>query len=262
MNIKFLAQITFLFILIFSYLISCTSTAQISVSTPTALETTISPVSKTDALPSTPTPNFNSYEFPDSIDPGERYLFYLHGKIIEDQGLPAISPDFGEYQYEEILAALSSYGFVVISEQRPKDANGILYAEEVTGEVTALLEAGVPANAITLVGASKGAGITIYVSHYLENEDINFVLMGICHPDVVDGLLQGQISLYGNVLSIYDSVDNYAGSCQELFSYSEGKGLSSHDEIILDMGMGHGILYQPLDEWISPAVNWAKVHAP
>lgn len=262
MNTKYLPQITLLLILIFSYLVGCTSAAQETVSKPTALETTISPVSNTNTPPSTPTPNFNRYEFPDSIDPGEKYLFYLHGKIIEDQGLPAISPDFGEYQYEEILAALSSYGFIVISEQRPKDANGILYAEEVAGEVAALLEAGVPAGAITIVGASKGAGITIYISHFLENEDINFVLLGICHPDVVDGLLQSQISLYGNVLSIYDSVDNYAGSCQELFSYSEGKGLSSYDEIVLDMGMGHGVLYQPLDEWISPAVGWAKEHAP
>jgi len=27
------------------------------------------------------------YEFPDSIDPDKRYMFYLHGKIIEDQGI-------------------------------------------------------------------------------------------------------------------------------------------------------------------------------
>jgi hypothetical protein len=30
-------------------------------------------------------------------------MFCLHGKIIEDQGLAAISPEYGEYQYEEIL---------------------------------------------------------------------------------------------------------------------------------------------------------------
>jgi len=208
------------------------------------------------------TPGTEGYDFPESIDPSRLYLFYLHGRIIEDQGLPAISPDFGEYQYEEILAALSSYGFTVISEQRPKDTDGVSYAEKVAGEVDALLEAGVPASAITVVGASKGAGITIYVSHFLENTDINFVLMGICHPDVIDNLQQDRVYLYGNVLSIYDSIDQYAGSCQELFSDSEGKGLSSYDEIVLDMGMGHGILYRPLDEWILPAVRWAKGHAP
>ena len=41
--------------------------------------------------------------FPDVIDPAKRYMFYLHGKILEDQGIPAVSPEFGEYQYKEIL---------------------------------------------------------------------------------------------------------------------------------------------------------------
>ena len=60
------------------------------------------------------------YEFPASIDPAKHYLFYLHGRIIEDQGLSAISPIYGEYQYEEILQKLGSQGFEVISEQRPR----------------------------------------------------------------------------------------------------------------------------------------------
>ena len=37
----------------------------------------------------------SQYFFPTSIDPAKRYLFYLHGKIIEDQGIPAVSPDYG-----------------------------------------------------------------------------------------------------------------------------------------------------------------------
>jgi len=72
------------------------------------------------------------YGFPAKIDPAQRYLFHLHGKIIEDQGLPAISPVFGEYRYEEILEALENYGFVVISEQRPKDTDPAEYAQRVT----------------------------------------------------------------------------------------------------------------------------------
>ena len=49
--------------------------------------------------------------FPDTIDPQNQYMFYLHGKIIEDQGIPAISPDFGEYEYAAILEKLGGYGF-------------------------------------------------------------------------------------------------------------------------------------------------------
>jgi hypothetical protein len=185
-------------------------------------------------------------------------MFYLHGKIIEDQGIPAISPEYGKYEYEAILETLSGYAFILISEQRPKNTDGIVYARKIAGQVTTLLDAGVPAKNITVVGASKGAGIAVYISHFLENKEVNFVIMAICHPDEVETLKQGQIFLYGDVLSIYDATDQFAGSCQELFSFSEGRGISTHEEIVLSIGTGHGILYKPLDEWILPTVQWAK----
>jgi len=214
-----------------------------------------------EAVQSTPTnaPLFDisDYAFPDSIDPSKRYMFYLHGKIIEDQGLPAISPDFGEYEYEAILEKLSEHGFAVISEQRPMNT-GVEYARRIVEQIISLRNAGVPARNITVVGASKGAYLTIFVSHFLQNENVNIVIMAICTPDIVDELKQNQILLYGNVLSIYDSVDEYAGTCQELFSFSEGRGIAAHDEIVLHLGMGHGMLYQPLDDWIIPVVQWAN----
>jgi hypothetical protein len=208
------------------------------------------------------TPEQKGYEFPESIDPAKRFIFYLHGKIIEDQGIPAISPEFGEYEYQAILETLSQHGFVVISEQRPNNTDGIAYARKITEQVNRLLNAGVPAKNITVVGASKGAGITIYVSNYVKNKEVNYVIMGICHPDEVEILIQAKISLSGNVLSIYDSVDNYAGSCQKLFSFSEGKGLGRFEEIVLHVGTGHGVLYQPLDEWVLPTVRWAEGVSP
>ena len=216
------------------------------------------PITETPQAP--PISEWAEYEFPASIDPSQKYLFYLHGRIIEDQGLPAISPDFGEYEYAAILKKLREHGFVVISEQRPKNTDSVEYASRVIEQITTLLNAGVPAKNITVVGASKGAGIAIYISHFLANEEVNFVIMGICHPDIVKDLKQQQISLYGNVLSIYDFADDeYAGSCEELFSYSEDNGgLSRHAEIVLSVGTGHGILYKPLDEWILPAVQWAN----
>jgi putative hemolysin len=203
------------------------------------------------------TPDLSGYAFPTQIDPAEKYLFYLHGKIIEDQGLPAVSPDFGEYQYVEILQALSSHGFRVISEVRPKDADPQKYARHVADQVNALLAASVPAENITVVGASKGGGIAIYISNLLKNEKVNTVPMAICSPDTVAQLINDQVVLYGNVLSIYDASDDLSGSCADLFTFSEGKGLSRHKEIVLNLGLGHGILYQPLDEWVKPVVEWA-----
>jgi hypothetical protein len=208
-------------------------------------------------LPS-PTPDLSAYAFPNTIDPRESYLFYLHGKIIEDQGLPAISPDYGEYEYAAILQKLSEYGFVVISEQRAKNIDSLDYAKRVAEQISQLIEAGVTAQNITVVGASKGAGIAIYVAHLLENPGVNFVIMAICAPETVQELIQSQVTLYGNVLSIYDSSDSLAGSCQDLFDFSEGKGLARYHEIVLNTGTGHGILYKPLDDWVVPAVQWAS----
>ena len=94
------------------------------------------------------------------------------------------------------------------------------------------------------------------------NEDLNFVILGDCHLDTVNGFLQARMNLYGNVLAIYDSSDEFAGSCRALFHFSKGRGLSSFDEIVLEIGTGHGILYQPLDDWIIPAVQWANNNPP
>ena len=249
---KLVRQMTILFLLT-SFMAGCSSSQRAISISKSALATSTSSIIPTSTSQQSPISN---YAFPNSIDPAKRYLFYLHGKIIEDQGIPAIDPDYGEYEYGTILKRLSGYGFIVISEQRPKNTDGRVYAEKIAEQVTVLLKAGVPAKNITIVGASKGAGIAIYVSNLLENKEVNFVLMAICNPATVEELKQNEISLYGNVLSIYDSADKLAGSCQELFSFSEGKGIFKHKEIILNVGAGHGILYKPLDEWIIPIIQW------
>ncbi len=222
---------------------------------PTPVPESVPPTAATQSKPSSF--DISEYAFPALIDPTKRYLFYLHGKIIEDQGIPAVSPDYGEYEYGAILEKLREYGFVVISEQRAKDTDSDKYAERVKKQVQTLLESGAPPEQITVVGASKGAGIAILVSHLLQNEKMNFVIMAICDPVTVEDLQKNGISLYGNVLSIFDSADHLAGSCQGLFSFSEGKGLSKHDEIVLNVGTGHGVLFKPLDEWVIPVVQWA-----
>ena len=246
-------QLLIIILFVFA-LADCTSIQREIVASPTPASS-INPTATLSQVSNIP--NLSQYAFPNSIDVTKRYMFYLHGKIIEDQGLPAISPDYGEYEYTAILERLSGYGFVVISEQRPKDTDGMAYARRIAQQVTDLLDAGVPAKNITVVGASKGAGIAIYVSNFLENEEINYVLLAICHPDEVAYLEQNRINLYGNILSIYDSVDEFAGSCQELFTSSEGKGISRQEEIVLSVGTGHGVLFQPLDEWVIPTVQWA-----
>jgi hypothetical protein len=247
-----------IFFLAASFIAGCggaQNTIPVAESIPLSSTSLFVPGSTAQQTPSTF--ELSKYAFPISVDSTKQYLFYLHGKIIEDQGIPAISPDYGEYEYQAILEKLGSYGFVVISEQRAKNIDSMDYAKRASEQVKVLLDSGVPAYNITIVGASKGAGITILVSHLLENEKINFVIMAICDPATVAELKQNEISLYGNVLSIYDSADELAGSCQKLFSFSLGKGISKYSEIVLNVGTGHGILYKPLDEWIKPVIEWA-----
>lgn len=223
------------------------------------LPTTVLTISPTaDSPQQTSTALADRYAFPTHVDTTSRYLFYLHGRILEEQGLPARSPEFGEYRYEEILGELRSSGFVVVSEQRPRNANGWEYAQRTAQQVADLLAAGVPPGSITIVGASKGAAIAVGVSYLVGNPGVNYVLLATCHPSVITDWLQQGVTLSGNVLAIYDVADDeYSGTCQELFDVSEGKGLVHHEEIVLQVGTGHGIVYEPLPEWILPAVRWA-----
>ena len=200
----------------------------------------------------------SEFAFLSEIDPARQFMFYLHGKIVEDQGLPAISPEYGEYEYEEILWALQSYGFVVIGEQRSRNADATEYARRVVGQIKELIGSQVRGDSITVVGASKGAAIAILVSNLLADSEVNYVLLGACNSATVGELMQQDVSLSGNVLAIYDSSDEYAGSCEGLFSYSEGKGLGRRSELVLHVGLGHGILYKPLPEWVVPTVMWAN----
>lgn len=195
---------------------------------------------------------------PDKIDSAQKFLFYLHGKIIEDQGIHAVSEKFGAYEYENILKALANEGFVVVSEARPKDTIPRDYAKKIVSQIHELMNKNVPPKNITVVGASKGAGITVLISHLLKNKGVNFVIMAICNEQMLKSWEKDDIVLRGNVLSIYDEKDDLAGSCSKYFDFCQGRGLKNYKEIKLKIGTGHGILYKPLKEWIQPIVEWSQ----
>ncbi|MBN1264813.1 MAG: hypothetical protein JXA25_04920 [Anaerolineales bacterium] len=199
------------------------------------------------------------YGFPAEPDPGRRYIFYLHGRIIEEQGLPAVSPEYGEYRYEEILQDLQNAGFVVISEVRDPGPGSQFYIDRTKTQIQLLLDTGVPPGSITIIGASMGGAMAVSISNQLGKADLNYVIMGTCASDQIGEWIQQGLTVSGNILSIYEASDTeYSGSCGELFTHSEGKGLSRFTEITLHLGSGHGYLYQPLDEWLLPAEDWAN----
>lgn len=191
-------------------------------------------------------------DVPQKIDTKARYLFYLHGYIVEAGNTRPTSERFGVYEYEQILETFKRSGFVVISEARKKTPEIEPYGAKVAEQVRRLLKAGVLPKHITVVGASQGSWMTMLTSTYLKNRDVNFVIIAACSAD--DGLLQ-LVNLHGNVLSIYERSD-LAKSCHKY--RADATGLGEYKEVELSTGLKHGFIFRPMKEWVEPTVAWAK----
>lgn len=93
---------------------------------------------------------------PDNPESTKRYLFYLHGLIVEEAGIRPQSEEHGFYEYQLILEELAQEGFIVISEAREKGTQVKPYAEKVASQIKKLLANRVLPEHITVLGASKG----------------------------------------------------------------------------------------------------------
>ena len=189
---------------------------------------------------------------PREIDKNARYLFYLSGYIVGAGNTRPTSPQFGVYEYQQILDTFKAHGFVVISEARKQTRKLEPYATKVAAQVNELLKAGVPPRNITVVGASQGGWMAMFVSTYVANRDLNFVIIAACAGD--DGLLP-LLNLHGNVLFISERSD-LPGSCQRF--RDDATGISDYNSIELNTGLKHGFIHRPLKEWVDPAVEWAQ----
>jgi hypothetical protein len=188
---------------------------------------------------------------PDDPDSTKRYLFYLHGLIVEVAGIRPKSEEHGYYEYQLILEELAREGFVVISEARNKGTEIKPYAENVVSQIKNLLSKGISPHNITVVGASKGGIISAYISTMLRQKELNYVfLAGLFEKCLTDENLK----LYGKVLSIHDRSDKLSITPALYFQRSEGLG--QFEEIVLALDVGHGLIYRPYREWIEPLLAW------
>ena len=187
-----------------------------------------------------------------SIPVGEtRHIVYLHGRIVQQQGKAAVSPEFGPYRFDDIVDELGRDGAQVHAPLRTGEPSIEDSAAHVETLVRGLLESGVPASSIVFVGASQGSIIAMLVSGTLANPQLRFVLMGGCNDWVRDEL---RPDLFGHILSIYEEGDPYGASCESVVA---GKpGVTSFEELRLHTGLSHGFLYRPLPEWIDPTLRW------
>ncbi|MDK9706548.1 MAG: hypothetical protein OEL83_05815 [Desulforhopalus sp.] len=190
---------------------------------------------------------------PENPGSNSRYLFYLHGLIVEEAGIRPKSEEHGYYEYRRILEELAGEGFVVISEAREKGTQIQAYAEVVAGQIKSLLGKGVAPGNIIVVGASKGGAIASYVSSILQGKEIYYVMLaGLFEKWLVDE----DLKLYGKVLSIHDRADKLSITPEKYFQRSEGKG--QFKAIVLGLDNGHGLIYQPYRQWIEPMLEWVK----
>jgi hypothetical protein len=182
----------------------------------------------------------------------KQYVFYLHGMIVEEMGLDAHNEQFGKYEYLKILDALKANNREVLSEIRPSQTDVTAYAKKIVIQINELINKGIHPDQITVIGASKGALIAMQASTLLKNQDVNFILIAGYINNIDDYY---NFDLYGNVLGFYESSDQVAGrSYQPLFNRS--KGINRCKEIQLNTGLGHGIVFKPLDEWVLPSLEW------
>ena len=182
-----------------------------------------------------------------------RYLYYLHGKIIEDMGPAGVSPRFGVYDYAGIIRAFDRAGLTVISEVRPRGTDPSAYADRIVAQIRDKLAAGVPPRNITVVGASKGAVIAMLASSRLRVGGIRYVFLANCN-DWMERTFAPRFT--GDVLSIYEVSDDIGRSCRPIARRSPALG--RFEEIRLNTGLGHGIVYRPLAAWIGPTAAWAR----
>jgi dienelactone hydrolase len=183
---------------------------------------------------------------------GAPVVIYLHGRIVEEQGAAAISPEFGAYAYHAILDSLRAGGVRVIAELRPSGTDPARYAVRVASQVDSLLKAGVPPSQVAVVGFSKGGGIAILAAARLRRPDLTFVFLAACGgtgeaPD---------LAVAGRLLSVFEGSDPLGQSCGSLFSKAvEG---SIHEERRIDTGLRHGAFYRPIPDWLRPIRAWIR----
>jgi len=188
---------------------------------------------------------------------GQRYLFYLHGKIVEDQGANAVDSvnGYGAYQYNDILDSFRKENFIVLSEVRKKNTNPIDYSHKVVRQVDSLIKRGAKPDDITVVGASKGSFIAMLTSSYLKNKQVNFVFMAGCNEGVIKQF--PDIQFCGRILSIFEKSDNIGHSCDK-FKDKSSLPIPRYKEVELNTGLKHGFIFKPLPQWIGPAIKWAR----
>lgn len=145
------------------------------------------------------------------------YYRSLHFTVVTLLGNNTINqsmPEWGPYEYLNILDSLRNRGFNVISENWKQGIEDALYSAKIVRQIDALFKSGLKPRNVIVVGASAGAAIVINISAKLTKDELKYVTMGGCWPDTYKEYLP--VELYGNFLSVIESIDPH-GTCYKIF---------------------------------------------
>lgn len=191
-----------------------------------------------------------------NLETEKDYIFFIHNKFLEENPDGTLAKEYNvKVEYNEILKSFSKDGFIVISEKRKPNTNGIEYAEKVVHQIDSLIQKGVKPNHITVIGTSKGGYIAQFVSTFAKNPNLNFVFIGSFQDTDIEEM--PTINFCGNILTIYEKSDVFGVTAVKRKETSKLK-INQFKEIELNTGLKHGFLYIASDEWLNPSKMWAR----
>ena len=193
---------------------------------------------------------------PEHIDPGAKYVFYLPDDIVTPADPEPRHPEHGVYQYLQIANQLMTRGFVVVTRPRETTDHPYLVAEDLAKQIRRLLDAGVPAANIGILGAGQGAAITVLITTQLRNPGLQVVVLSLCSETFIDFWIAHAELLAGNVLSIHADGTKDRGSCQRFLEHCAQRDVREHRE--LRMAGGAGFHFRASAEWLLPAIEWLR----
>ena len=182
-----------------------------------------------------------------------KHVFYLHGMIVEIQGINAVSEQFGPYEYQAIIDALKAAGYEVHAEVRTTQTDFNTFCEKTSGQIDELIGKGISPRDITVIGASKGAQMAMKISSLNENP-VNYVLLG-ANSDRLEKDYDWK--LHGYILGIYEASDQIAGKGYTHW-INHSPEAKEFKQLKISTGLGHGFLYTPNPAWMDPSNEWIQ----
>lgn len=178
-------------------------------------------------------------DVPAKIDPGARYLFHMHGWVVDELG-PAGAVRTG-YGWRWTVEALADRGFVVISEARAHDTDvsGLCIDGCPPGGEAPSSRRSFGAHRRDRYVEGGEGGITVLTTAAIADPNVRFVVLA-GSPRSWENYIPPLFQAFGRapqgrVLSMYDRYDSDVWSCSRYFQNSPGL---TFKEMIFDALLG------------------------